>query len=73
METLKGHNEYYCSGGFAVTDGDIVLRPTNSNFNKREPYILFFPPNIVSVTISCNDYRFVFKTVLFCTLYRDVW
>ena len=32
-----------------------MLRPTNSNFNKRGPYTLFFPLKIVSVTISCND------------------
>ena len=31
-----------------------VLRPTNSNFNKRGPCTLFFLPKIVSITISCN-------------------
>ena len=38
-----------------MTDGDIVFRPTNSIFNMRGPCTLFFLPNIVSVTISCND------------------
>ena len=38
-----------------MTDGDIVLRLTSSNFNKIGPRVLFFPPNIVSITISCND------------------
>ena len=42
-----------------MTDGDIVLRPVNSNFNKRGPCTLFSPPNILSVTISCNVHDFV--------------
>ena len=58
MEALKGTQWILqilqCVGCFAVTDGDIVLAPTNSNFNKRGPCTLFFPPNIVSITISCN-------------------
>ena len=43
-----------CVGCYAVTDGDIVLRPTNSDFNKRGPSTIFFTPNIVTITISCN-------------------
>ena len=43
-----------CAGFFALTDGYIVLRPTNSNFNKRG---LIF----VSITISCNV-----DWILFC-------
>ena len=34
METLKGTMNITMCGCFAVTDGDIVLRPTNSNFNE---------------------------------------
>ena len=69
METLKGTQwiiQY--AGCFAVTDGDIVLRPINSNFNKRGPCTLFFLPNIVSITISCNAF-----THLICsgTLWND--
>ena len=38
----RGHNEYWnVQGVFAVTDGDIVLRPTNSNF-KREGLVHYF-------------------------------
>ena len=43
METLKGTQWIFilqCAGCFAVTDGDIVLKPTNSNFNKRGPRTL---------------------------------
>ena len=61
METLKGAQRILqCKGFFAMTDGDIVSRPTNSNFNnfnKTRPFTLFFPPNIVSITISCNTYQ----------------
>ena len=48
-----------CRVFFSVTDGDIVLRPVNSNFNKRRPCTLFSPPNILSVIISCNVHDFV--------------
>ena len=41
MESLKGTQ---CAGYFAVIDGDTVLMPTNSNFNKR-------------ITVSCNESR----------------
>ena len=59
MEILKGAQWILqwilqCGGFFAVTDRDIVLRSTNSNFNKRGPCTLFFPSNIVSITIPCN-------------------
>ena len=38
MATLKGTQWILpCAVCFAVTDGDIVLRLTNSNFNKRGP------------------------------------
>ena len=42
MEMLKG-TQWILQWArcFAVTDGDIVLRPTNSNFNKRGPCTLF--------------------------------
>ena len=55
METLKGTQWILqCTGCFAVTDGDIVLRTTNSNLNKRGPCALFVPHDIVSITVSCN-------------------
>ena len=54
MELWMGHNEYYNVGFFAVTYGDVVLRTTNSNFNKKAPCTLFFPSNIVSITIACT-------------------
>ena len=52
-----GHNEYYnVQGVLLMTVGDIVLKVTNCNVNKRGPCALFFPsPNIVSITISCNE------------------
>ena len=53
METLKGTQwilQLQCEGCFVVTDDDIVLRPTNSNFNKKG-LSHYFPPNIVSITI----------------------
>ena len=39
-----------------MTDGHIFLRPTNSEFNKGGGGALYsiFPPNILSITISCN-------------------
>ena len=43
METLKGTQWIFilqCAGCFAVTDGDIVLKSTYSNFNKRGPCTL---------------------------------
>lgn len=36
-------------------DEDIVFKAANSNFNKRGPYTLFFPPYIVSITAFCNE------------------
>ena len=54
MSTLTNlTKELPCS--FWWINGDIVLRLTNSNFNKRGPCTLFFLPKIVSITISCND------------------
>ena len=51
METLKGTQWILqCEGCFALTDGDIVLSPTNTNFNQKRPCKLFFLPNIVSIT-----------------------
>ena len=49
-----GHNEYYNVGFFAVTYGDVVLRTSNSNFNKKRRVHYFFPSNIVSITIACT-------------------
>ena len=58
MEPLKGAQWILqCAGWFAMTGGDIVSRPTNSNFNKTRLCTLFFQPNIVSITISCNAYQ----------------
>ena len=52
-----------CAGCFAVRDEDIVLGPTNSNFNKRGSCAQFFPPNIVSITIPCNGSREIITTM----------
>ena len=49
-----------------MVDGDIVFRPTNSNFNKRWPFKVFLPPNIVSITISSNDGLLIVTTTVFC-------
>ena len=51
-----------------MTGGDIVLRPTNSNFNKKGPCTLFFPPYIFSITISCNDFTFHHFLCIFLSL-----
>ena len=48
-------NILQCVGCFAVTDGDIVLRSTNSSFKKRGHCTLFYRPNIVSITTSCYE------------------
>ena len=57
-KTLKGTQWILqCAGCFAVTDRDIVLRPTNSNFTYKWPCTLFFLPNIISITISCNGLK----------------
>ena len=50
VETLKGTQWILqCAGCFAVTDGDIVVRPTNSNLNRRVRCTLFSPLNIAQL------------------------
>ena len=72
METLKGTQWIWqCAGCFAVTDGDIVLRSTNSNFNKRRPCTLFSRLTLfqlqylVMLTTINRRWQFDFITALF--------
>ena len=55
-----------------MTDGDIVLRPVNSNFNQKGPCTLFSPPNIVSITIvylvMCMISQKVVSTMVWSTV-----